>query len=243
MQSAAVQLGEKPFCCDCPDHLSKCSESADLHRFMLYYMPNFDDVFDRLRREDDIAIAAGRGIIDDTWRSKIRDLAPDIVKAYSAGFQIPDDYPMLTDPECRRPHISAPNHDIISGGPFGHAPSLINTSYVYEDVEPEFVMEPALFEEFIAFLKDEREIGQGESFGDWYRKQFCIVHKYVTQLNVYLNQWEKHHGTTSGVQWLRFAPSDVLSHHSSNSRQELQDVVTVNLKCYTCAIQRYGMID
>ena len=116
-------------------------------------MPTFDDVFDRLLREDQQAIDRGSGIIDDSWRSKIRDLAPDIVKAYSSGFQIPDDYPMLTDPECRRPHINAPNHAIILGGPFGHALSLINTSYAYEDVAPEFVMEPVLFEEFIAFSR------------------------------------------------------------------------------------------
>ena len=83
MQLAALLSGEASYCCTCTgrDVTNGCWESISLHKYLKWLIPNFEMIPDQLVRADEKAIQYGAGVIDDTWRAKFRDEAPDIVKA------------------------------------------------------------------------------------------------------------------------------------------------------------------
>ena len=141
-------------------------------------IPNFQEIHTTLIRADTKVLESGTGILDESWRIQFQKFASDILRHYKVGYiSVRKDSPIMHDPSSRKPRMNAPNQFIIPCGPFGRAPTIINSTCNLSDVQPEMIMEPLVFTEFEQMLRENEWIDRSENFGHWYQKEYALAHQ------------------------------------------------------------------
>ena len=211
IQWSALRKGQDPYSCTCegPEVEQEWSwESAQFMQYLNWRMPNYNVIAQQLLEADTKAVKAGFGVVENTFRSRMRELYPRLLQLYDIGQEadVSAGSEFETDPAYRWPQYNAPNMQVFPSAPFGTAPPILKTQVLQDEVS-RTVFDGLFYAEYEKFLAEKGKISFGETFADFYKREFAVAYNHGMRLQKQLDAWHKAHPNVTGNQYIEHARS------------------------------------